>query len=554
MPAGSSPTVAMSTGSYRWRRRFRSVWRLLVLVGVLVVLVVVGARLLAGTGTWKHFAADYPAVPHQVGVPAGYPAWLRSLHWFNFLVMTLLVRSGISILADHPRLYWNVHSTPDTEWLRFRGPVPRDQLWTAKDDSVWVSGVIGLPGGRHTVGLARKWHFLDVVLWVGLGTAFVVLLFATSQWRRLVPTSWSIVPAALNCAVTYASLTLPRGAGGATFDALQQLAYFTVIFVAAPLSIMTGLMMSPAIANRFSRAPGGVRNRQLGRSLHFLLACFYIVFIIFHVALVAITNLRPNMSRITLGTAANSWTGVLIGLVIIAVVVAVNVGANKASWHTPLAVLRTYQHVVAPVMGALFDHMVPRSGYRPDQISPFFWPNGKPPTSQTYAELRDNDFRDARLHIHGEVDHEVDLSPTELRALGRSEQITLHDCIQGWSGIAQWAGVPMGAILDLVQPRPGTRYAIFYSYGEGGEGGAYYDAHELVELRRATSILAYEMNFQPLNEVHGAPLRLRNEAQLGFKMVKWVREIEIVTDYRARFAGEGGYAEDHEYFGCKAEI
>ena len=62
------------------------------------------------------------------------------------------------------------------------------------------------------------------------------------------------------------------------------------------------------------------------------------------------------------------------------------------------------------------------------------------------------------------------------------------------------------------------------------------------------------MNFEPLTEIHGAPLRLRNEAQLGFKMVKWVREIEIVTDYHARFAGEGGYAEDHEYFGCKAEI
>ena len=115
----------------------------------------------------------------------------------------------------------------------------------------------------------------------------------------------------------------------------------------------------------------------------------------------------------------------------------------------------------------------------------------------------------------------------------------------------------MRAVLDLVRPLPGARYAIFYSYGEGGEGGeggAYYDVHKLDELRRDTSILAYEMNYQPLTEVHGAPLRLRNEAQLGFKMVKWVREIEILSDYRTRFAGEGGYAEDHEYFGCKAEI
>ena len=270
VPVGASPTVALGTGSYRWRGRFRSVMRLLGLLAVVAVLVIVGAHLLRGTAGWKDFAASHPAVLHQGGVPSDYPAWLRGLHWFNVLIMVLLIRSGVSILADHPRFYWNVHSTPDTEWIRFRGPVPRDRLWTAKDDSVWVPGVIGLPGGRHTIGLARKWHFLDVVAWVGLGAAFVILLFATSQWRRLVPTTLEIVPATLNCAVTYASLALPGGAGGSRYDALQQLMYFAVIFIAAARSILTGLMMSPALGNRLPGSPGP--RQPAGRPFAALLA------------------------------------------------------------------------------------------------------------------------------------------------------------------------------------------------------------------------------------------------------------------------------------------
>jgi methionine sulfoxide reductase catalytic subunit len=98
---------------------------------------------------------------------------------------------------------------------------------------------------------------------------------------------------------------------------------------------------------------------------------------------------------------------------------------------------------------------------------------------------------------------------------------------------------------------PGT---IFYSFGEGGGGGQYYDARDVAALRHPNSILAYEMNYRPLSVLHGAPLRLRNESKLGFKMVKWIRAIEFVRHYRDRFVGAGGYNEDHEYFGYRAEI
>jgi sulfoxide reductase catalytic subunit YedY len=119
--------------------------------------------------------------PETATEPYGFPAWLRVTHYVNFLFLVLLVRSGLQILMDHPRLYWNVHCTPGTEWARFTPvEVPKDRVWTAKDDSRYLSPWIGLPGYRHTIGMARHWHFLSVLFWVGNGLVFVVLLFGPS--------------------------------------------------------------------------------------------------------------------------------------------------------------------------------------------------------------------------------------------------------------------------------------------------------------------------------------------------------------------------------------
>ena len=96
--------------------------------------------------------------------------------------------------------------------------------------------------------------------------------------------------------------------------------------------------------------------------------------------------------------------------------------------------------------------------------------------------------------------------------------------------------------------------AVFYSFGEGLEGGQYYDSHSLENLMHPQTLLAYEMNGEPLGELHGPPLRLRVENQLGFKMVKWIRAIEFVASHKAFGEGEGGYNEDHEYFGELANI
>jgi methionine sulfoxide reductase catalytic subunit len=138
--------------------------------------------------------------------------------------------------------------------------------------------------------------------------------------------------------------------------------------------------------------------------------------------------------------------------------------------------------------------------------------------------------------------------------MAKQEQITTHFCIQGWSGVAQWGGVPMHDILDLVKLAPEARYAVFYSLADGADGGRYYDVHSIENMRHELTILAYEMNGAPISVLHGAPLRLRCENELGFKMVKWVTAIEFVHDFSDLGAGQGGYNEDHEFYGYRMPI
>jgi methionine sulfoxide reductase catalytic subunit len=187
-------------------------------------------------------------------------------------------------------------------------------------------------------------------------------------------------------------------------------------------------------------------------------------------------------------------------------------------------------------------------------ISPYFWLNGTMPNSAEFDELVADNFAQYHLRVGGLVENSVELSLADLRAMPKQEQITTHFCIQGWSGVAKWGGVPMRAILDLVKPTAEARYAVFYSLADGGDGGRYYDAHSLSNMRHELTMLAYEMNGSPLSVSHGAPLRLRCENELGFKMVKWIAAIEFVHSYADLGAGEGGYNEDHEFYGYRIPI
>ena len=500
-----------------------------------------------------------PALPVETTYhsgPVGFPAWLRIGHYINFLFIVLLIRSGLQILMDHPRLYWNVDCTPDTEWLRLTPVrVPTNRIWTAKDDSRHLSSWIGLPGGRHTVGMARHWHFASVLFWIANGLIFVGLLFATNQWQRLVPTSWTIVPDAWSVFVHYATFHMPPEPDGFyRYNALQQLAYFGVVFGLAPLTIATGLTMSPALTNRFKWYPRIFGNRQAGRSIHFLIMCGYISFVGMHVMMVVITGVVRNMNHIVVGTDDGSLRGLTWGFVGIGVIVAVNVLANWLAWRHPRLIQHAAKRVVTPVMRLLFDHTAPRAEYTADHISPYYWANGLVPTCDAWKDMAATEFSDYRLEVSGMVKEPLFLSLADLHAMGKQTQITLHNCIQGWSGIAQWGGLPLAELMDRVRPSPHATAVVFYSYGEGGEGGEFYDSLSLENARHPQTLLAYEMNYESLTSLHGAPLRLRVENQLGFKMVKWIRKIEFVADVAKVRDGEGGYNEDREYYGELAEI
>ena len=190
-----------------------------------------------------------------------------------------------------------------------------------------------------------------------------------------------------------------------------------------------------------------------------------------------------------------------------------------------------------------------------------YWPAANPrrvrprnARSLEFDDLVAENFASYKLRVSGLVEASRDFSLADLKAMAKQEQITTHFCIQGWSGVAEWGGVPVRDILDLVKPTPEARYAVFYSLADGAEGGRYYDVHSIENMRHELTILAYEMNGAPVSVLHGAPLRLRCENELGFKMVKWITAIEFVHDFADLGAGQGGYNEDHEFYGYRMPI
>jgi len=501
----------------------------------------------------KAFLTRYPGIAQAApSVDSGFPWWLRLQHFLNMLFMMFIIRAGIQILADHPRLYWKRDCTPGTDWFRFQRPVPTGRVWTAKDDSVTLPKWLGIPGLRHTIGLARWWHFSVNMLWTINGIAFYVLLFSTDQWRRLVPLTWDVFPAALSTAIQYASLNFPVDQGWTRYNGLQQIAYFITVFVAAPISIATGLLQSPAISNRWGW-DGRVLNRQLARSIHFLAFSWFVLYILAHGTMVFVTGLRQNTNHMFAGVENGSWAGLAPFVLAMAVVVA------AWAWASPFTLrhARLVQHAGKSMIGwlkGLAEWWDPRSQFTADDISPHFWPNGTMPHSAEFDALVAGGFAQYRLRVDGLVEKPQEFSLADLRAMPKQEQITEHFCIQGWTGVAEWGGVPMRHIMDLVKPAPDARYAVFYSLADGGDGGRYYDVHEMRNMRHALTILAYEMNGAPVSVLHGAPLRLRCENELGFKMVKWVAAIEFVHDFADLGAGQGGYNEDHEFFGYRMPI
>jgi DMSO/TMAO reductase YedYZ molybdopterin-dependent catalytic subunit len=182
-------------------------------------------------------------------------------------------------------------------------------------------------------------------------------------------------------------------------------------------------------------------------------------------------------------------------------------------------------------------------------LSPTFRSNGTDnPDNPAYHALAANDFVDYRLQIGGLVAQPASYSLSDLMALPSRTQITRHDCVEGWSAIGKWKGVQLSRILEQVKPLPSAKYVVFYCADPmDAIGTRYYESIDMEDAWHPQTLLAYGLNDAQLPIANGAPIRARVERQLGYKMAKYIMQIELVDRLDNIAGGKGGYWEDQGY-------
>jgi len=321
-----------------------------------------------------------------------FPFWLRFAHFINIIFITLLIRSGIEILSALPKLYFNDHAKPGSEWIKFtKKKLPKDRLWISLDEEESFSSWIALPGHRN-LGLGRHWHFFSIIFWIANGAAYYILLFTSDEWQRLIPTSWNIFPQAFHTAMMYASFHFPPP--GDPYNPIQQLSYLGVVFLLGPFMIATGAAMSPAIDARFPWYLKMFSGRQVARSLHFLGMIAFVLFIVVHLTMVTIERFPENMGNIALGQGRGTSLGVAIGLfsLFVIAVIIVHVWATGSSLHKPRRIQNILDVVILPAKWVLFRKAVSKQQFHKSEISPFFRVNGYSPDTKEYRDLLANNF------------------------------------------------------------------------------------------------------------------------------------------------------------------
>jgi thiosulfate reductase cytochrome b subunit len=259
---------------------------LLIACGALVlfafaVLVARGLRTLPAV---QEFIAQYPGhsdLPE--GAPVGIPAWLAWQHFFNAFLLVMIVRTGLIVRSKtRPPAFW---TRDNTRWPRTDGAPRRLGI------SVWL-------------------HLVVDAFWVLNGVVYVVLLFATGQWVRIVPTDWSVVPNSISVVLQYASLEWPVENSWVSYNDAQVLSYFAVVFIATPLAIITGLRLSPGwpLRGALSKAPP----ERFARALHYPVMLFFLLFTFVHVVLVLATSALRNLNHMYAAREGDDWVGFVI--------------------------------------------------------------------------------------------------------------------------------------------------------------------------------------------------------------------------------------------------
>ena len=237
-------------------------------------IIVLAARGLTTLPGVPEFLERYPGEYHLPEfVDPGFPIWARWSHFLNFFLMILIIRSGLLV----------------------RKQQKPDAFFTPKKGGTKVSIYLWL----HTS--------LDI-LWLANGVVFVVLLFVSGHWARIVPTSWEVFPNALSAMIQYLTLDWPVENGWVNYNSLQQIMYFTVVFIAAPLAAITGVRMSewwPKNAEKLNK----LYPAPVARAIHFPVMLFFVLFILIHVFLVFATGALRNLNHMFAGTDVINWVG-----------------------------------------------------------------------------------------------------------------------------------------------------------------------------------------------------------------------------------------------------
>lgn len=285
--------IAESPAPATGRRRPTWTQAIAVLLGAAALGLIAGAaiafvRTLLSFPVMQDFLAAFPGeYEPAIAVAPGFSPWIGWQHFFNMFLMVLIIRSGLQVRTEkRPTVFW----TP-------RG------------------------NSKGKISLNLWFHQSLDILWLVNGVIFVVLLFVTGHWVRIVPTSWEVFPNALSAALQYVSFDWPHENGWNNYNSLQQLAYFATVFLAAPLAAITGFRMSglwPKKAEKLSKA----YPVEWARALHFPIMLYFVAFIIAHVALVMLTGFLRNLNHMFASQDAVTWTGFwvfVVSLVVIAI-------------------------------------------------------------------------------------------------------------------------------------------------------------------------------------------------------------------------------------------
>jgi thiosulfate reductase cytochrome b subunit len=245
--------------------------------GMVAVSVVFLARAVLSLPTMQDFLTRFPGEYVTPAVP-GIAPWVGWQHFFNMFLMVLIIRSGLGVRHEkRPEAYWTSRN------------------------------------GKTKISLTLWLHQSLDILWLANGVVFLVLLFLTGRWAWLIPTSWEVFPNALSAALQYISLEWPVENGWNNYNSLQQLAYFVTVFLAAPLSAISGFRMSglwPKRAERLSKA----YRVECARAIHYPVMLYFIAFIVVHVALVMLTGFLRNLNHMYASEDTNGWLGFWIFL------------------------------------------------------------------------------------------------------------------------------------------------------------------------------------------------------------------------------------------------